>query len=823
MSRKDKKRNSPVGQAGAVGEVERLLQQCRSKDAFKQAKILFNQHGTPEYHALVERTYLSRIQELIKGGMLEGAREVVLSLFEFGVTSPERLQIVIPHLPRLGLLNKALELQDKLASPEEKAGLLLSIADRAVTHPAETPPSLTEIREGAAAIRYSLAALDANDEPRALELLQAIPRSSPLADWRYFVRGLAAHRRKDPAQARANWEHLDRQRAAHKIASTLQSLAESASGPAAFKGLGVLETKEFGEPVIERIGQLQKAMEAGEWKRVLQLIPPIRITLRRVNLTWAQRLTEIVLGPLATELQQHPYRDAQHLCRSFMSALEPLPWDPRWHRFQAILWEGPQGSTDEAIELWKKFAQDLEQVESVFGVKSSRVQALVWRRIGSMSASLDDEDDDDDFYSDDEIDLDEDFEPGFRFEPDEDSEGPEEHEDSLAIEALHKSLSLDPSQRKTYEQLIDVYEERKDAEGAAATARQLLAVFPNDVEAMRLLINYHMKQDEPKQVLNYLEQIRKLKPLESQGQHQLVWARLVLARQLTIRGEWEAARAEISLAESIPHQNFPPYSILARKAALEFKAGQAERAEDFVRQAKDLPVPEAAFWLGLAIEADRYELPNQLTRRFNDLLQESLKKKVTSQTAGAITEHITPFVELRINYAHHGEHVDSVFDYLKRTSRIKYRETDLRSVCGFLRLLPEHKPMLQKMAARGLKLFPKSPYFLHLAATFEMTKGPFGFNKKLVRKQLETALSEAQVNEETLVRGIKESLLKLDDMEEATGGFPFPGRRGSRGPQGGFQSFLDMMANELDSLGIDLDSLPPDSFGPRRPRGKRGK
>jgi hypothetical protein len=88
---------------------------------------------------------------------------------------------------------------------------------------------------------------------------------------------------------------------------------------------------------------------------------------------------------------------------------------------------------------------------------------------------------------------------------------------------------------------------------------------------------------------------------------------------------------------------------------------------------------------------------------------------------------------------------------------------------------------------------------------------------------LETALSEAQVNEESLVRGIKESLLKLDDMEEATGGFPFPGRRGGRGPQAGFQSFLDMMANELDSLGIDLNNLPPDPFGPRGPRGKRGK
>ena len=32
-----------------------------------------------------------------------------------------------------------------------------------------------------------------------------------------------------------------------------------------------------------------------------------------------------------------------------------------------------------------------------------------------------------------------------------------------------------------------------------------------------------------------------------------------------------------------------------------------------------------------------------------------------------------------------------------------------------------------------------------------------------------------------------------------------------------------MMADELDSLGIDLDDLPVNPFAPRRPRGKRGK
>ena len=145
-------------------------------------------------------------------------------------------------------------------------------------------------------------------------------------------------------------------------------------------------------------------------------------------------------------------------------------------------------------------------------------------------------------------------------------------------------------------------------------------------------------------------------------------------------------------------------------------------------------------------------------------------KKVSSQTAGAITGYMGPYVQPEINYAHRDKHVDAVLDYLKRTSRIKYREMDLRSVCGFLNQLKDQEPLLRKMGVRGLKLFPKSPYFLHFAATVEMSKGPLRCNKKLVRKQLETALSEAQINEESVVQRIKDSLLKLDDIEEVTGG-----------------------------------------------------
>ena len=259
-------------------------------------------------------------------------------------------------------------------------------------------------------------------------------------------------------------------------------------------------------------------------------------------------------------------------------ALEPLPWDPRWHRFQAILWEGPTG-------FYRRGHRAVEEVcpgpgtngvgsrgqiieDSGHGVASNRLHVGVDRGT----------DDDDDFYLDDEIDLTEDFEPEFKVMPDGASDAPPEVPDSPAVQALQKSLSLDPGQRKTYEELIDLYEEMEEPRGSGSDHRKLLAAFPDDVEAMRRLIKHHIKRDEPEPVLNYADQIRKLKPLESKIQNEIVWAHLVLARQRAIRGQWDVGRAQFSLAESASQKAFAPYSLLARKAAFEFKAGQSERS-----------------------------------------------------------------------------------------------------------------------------------------------------------------------------------------------------------------------------------------------------
>ncbi len=793
-SRKDKGAVAKSG--GPRQEIERLIARGQVKDAFKQAKLCFRQDASAENRELVERTYLLRIKALIAGGMTESGREVAGSFIEFGVTTPEFLEELVLLLPKLGLASKAIAMQDKITSPEAQASLSLQFADRAVLHPEETPASLPELHDEAAKVRSALSALDSGDEARALELLQSIPRGSLMADWRYFVRGLAAFRRTDLEQARANWARLDPQRSAQKIAQILLSTAAPEKSEEHRKQLSALEASLFGEPVLERFNQLRQALEKADWKRRAPAGWPLHLSLRRVDPRWSQRLTEILLKPYAIELARHGHVQAERLAREFAAVLEPLPWDPQWNRFYALCLEGPHGHIEEALRYWRKFLKDLDTCPAMPGVEPRQLQALVWRRIGEMLLNMADDDEGDFPYQDDDWD-----------DSDEDWEKAESELVNEAAEAFQMSLHLDPTQRKTHEELIELHESEDQPERMAAATRRLLVAFPEDVEAMQKLIAFHVQRDEPEQVLGYIQRIRALKPLDTSLFDHEAWARLALARHLALKGSWQEGREEFARFTKLPDNHAKPHQTMARRAAFEFKAGQDAAAEEFIRQAQASLADPAPLWHALAIEAVRYKLPKPLQQRFNQDLKTALAKKVSSATAGALAELMAAYVESKIDYTGRAGHVREIVAYLRRTTRIKYTESDLTNVCLLLTSLQE-RSLLEKLVNRGRKLFPKSPSFLLMATNIDLSKGPFACDPKRAQKQLEQALALALASQNPLyaqmIPSIKSTLSQVQDICEAMDSMPFGrGRFPGRMPRG----FPDFMASMMDQM---EDELGPD-------------
>ena len=103
-----------------------------------------------------------------------------------------------------------------------------------------------------------------------------IARASPLADWKYFVRGLAAYYRQDAAEMQANWDRLDAGRFAARIAASLKVLADPAVVPMddfrTTDTLARLGGAVLGGPILARLQTLQGHVAAGRWREAVKLL-----------------------------------------------------------------------------------------------------------------------------------------------------------------------------------------------------------------------------------------------------------------------------------------------------------------------------------------------------------------------------------------------------------------------------------------------------------------------------------------------------------------------------------------------------------------------
>ena len=199
MASKSKKRTKRPTSAGLLAQARRSLEKGQHKQALKDAKVLFRQSPTAEHRGFLEFAYIGRAEELQRQGNRSACRGVIESLLELGVQEPA-VQTALPKVAMwAGLLDR---LPDDLLpdSAEFRADWEATIADQAVLSP-DVASSRPEIAAKARLIRNSLDCLEAGDSDQAISQLKNISRSSPFAEWKYFVRGLDAYY----ARRRTRW------------------------------------------------------------------------------------------------------------------------------------------------------------------------------------------------------------------------------------------------------------------------------------------------------------------------------------------------------------------------------------------------------------------------------------------------------------------------------------------------------------------------------------------------------------------------------------------------------------------------------------------
>jgi len=745
MASKSKKRAKRRASLDLNKQLERNLEKGNYKQALKDAKVCYRQNVTEENRRLLECAFMGRAQELCRQGNREAARLVVEDLFTLGVTE-HAVEAALPNLLiSLGMLDR-LPRGNREVNNDSQKDLATQIADHAVLRPNETPTSVPDIREGARSIRVSLDALEKGDEAAALAQLKAISRNSPLADWKFFVRGLAAYYRQDIDEMLANWDRLDRERFAARIAKPLQVLAGAApldtTDSRLRSAVSQLERQMAGQSLTVQLSTLQRQIADHDWSNALKTLRTVYRPLRTVDRSFSQRLTlwltdQFIDEGLDDELER------------LIRFADPLPLDPRWNRARALLGEEFEDDFfhEPPSQYWRKYAADLQKVETLSQDERNLAQAIVWSHVAK-----------------DHI-LEANGLSRCTCGASHDEEVAEEREQ--AVECLERSFNLAPSYASAYQVLASMYRSANEPDQAAMAHRRWLENVPDSLDAMLYLINYYLGEDEPAEARPLVERARALKPLD-QHVAELAWSmHVAAARHYALHGSFDLGRREFDAADEVCPRKRGQQGILARRAALEFKAECGEAARDLIQQALDNLSEPAALWLEIIIETTRYEMPNE-TVYYEKRWAEGLKRKCNGSAAGIMCRLLTAHLKLNREYVSRKSHVAQLVAYVRRCTRVKWELPDLRDACIFLDHVKEAK-LLAKFVNRGLKLFRDSPYFHFMAGQQETAKGPRRCRFDRAIKSFERAIELGQDSNDPAVREVVEmakySLSFLEDAQ----------------------------------------------------------
>ncbi len=744
MASKSKKQFKRRSAVNLIDRVRRNLDRGDFKQALKDVRVCYRQSPTEEHRCFLEHACMGRAQQLMRNGLTDDCRRIVRELMDLGVTEPA-VQAGLPELLlSVGMLDCLPQDHAPLAG-EERSRLRVKAADQAVAKPENTPMSMPELRDEASRIRAALEAVQREDEPAALAHLKAIPRQSLFADWKYFVRGLIAYYGRDKSGMKANWDRLDPDRAAVKIAATLKVVA----GVAPLQQDGNLRTKvnrlekhAAHQAVLGNLTRLRQSVANHDWPQLLKTLRVAHGSLRQLNGNAYHRVISCLCGALVDE------GCVEELAK-FSRIVEPLPIDPRWNRAQALASENSDYYDDDPEEYWRRYLDDLESLPAISVPQRDLARGLVSLRLAE------------DYVTD---------AGSLRRCRCGAGHGPQiEVLERKSQAAFEQCLALAPDYAPGYAAAAAFHTDAERPEQAAELYTRLLEHVPDNSEALLFLVEHHLSHNRPLEACEFALRARELKPLD-QITGELLWAaQFASARVLARTGQCDEARDRMAAADRVLPARKNNYDALARRAVLETKAGNLGMARQFIEQAQEQLDEPTALWLVMAIESIRYCLPKEEVWLYEKRWQQALKRRCHSATAGLMCRMLDAHLRMPQPYPDHEKHTQELLRYVRRCSRVKWQREDLRSVCEFLEPLEELK-LLVKFAKKGVQKHPEVGYFHYVMGVAEMSKGPFRFKQRLAverfQRGIELASKSSDPRDKSMVEQAKRYLAMAENVPD---------------------------------------------------------
>ncbi|HUG71713.1 MAG TPA: tetratricopeptide repeat protein [Pirellulaceae bacterium] len=743
MSKKNRKGKARESNSQLLERAERELAKGNAKAALKDAKVAFRSEPTPSARKILESAWVERVEQLGRQKLNSEARAALRELIEFKPTD----QFVCQQLPRLQVLVGDPN-ADVAALFERQPELLIQLTDRAVLDWECLPPEHAGIPVQVAAVREALAAVEANDDNRSTALVKDIPRTSPLGEWKLFLRGLTAFYQSDGERTTANWQRLDPTRPPYRIARTLQAAVGDISPTDAVDvatSVKRLEKLLGGGDAYEQLVSLGESWRSGEWSK---FFADCRRYCQRHGKTHDATLRRI--GDLAW---RRAVREGNGNLFRRLTALLPAPEiDPNWHRVRALFAECSSSGNANAVEsAWKAYAQDMHKLPCLRDDERTIAEGLIYLRLGRkfiefgkynarrMPCPWDDDDQDEtaDLYK-------------------------------SAVQFLCHSIKVCPQLMDAYRKLAELHEELEDVDKAAAVHQKLLKRVPDDFDAQLWLARYYIERDEPAKAEPYTAAARRLKPRDPYCVA-LDWTQqIATVRLLTKNRKLDEARAKLQNLHKVRPPEVDLFVLDLIAAAIEFKGKNREAADQFVDMAVSRLEEPTAAWLQMSAIAARYSLPQDVRKEFDQYYKDAIKMRPTSQTAGRLASYFAGIRSRQINYTGRATQERLAIGYVTRATAGRWEESDLALVCEWLSTLSRQGALLGELLSLGLERFPNSPRLSFAAGANEMQHRTFFYNVEFAACCFRTAIENNGRAALPLLPGqlefARQSLSQLEDI-----------------------------------------------------------
>jgi hypothetical protein len=625
---------------------------------------------------------------------------------------------------------------------------------------------------------------------------------------------------------RANWDRLEPGRASHRITLALLRATPEAvptqaapAPPASARTWQMVEGAEralYGDPISPRVRQLERAILDDDPKAGREAARAIKEGLKDRDIVLSRRITAIVLDCLLA-----PSRSVNRNSCSFedweptIRQLEPLAFDPQWRRWTALNWDSIDDPDELENELadWRAYLDSLPAVAGMSDDDRRTIRAVVHARMGrrltvkaimetNWSKSLGGG-------------------PQTKTSPKKwlapASSGAASPPTKLsatasrAIDELRLAIEAGTTIVEPYETLASLYLRLDRIDDAALTNEALLAARPDHSAALRANAEYFAKIDQPDRALECLRRWQALHPLDVKGkalEGRVLCSRVRLSAR---RKDWAGGRAALAELERAAQNQREKSFHAALRAAFEqcaelANAGVPEGYAHWRAAALALIGSELPLGLILTIESRLLEAPLAVRKAHFTSWRAAMKKGRTASAAAFLVVLVVDYSDACPNLPL-DELENDVRAWLLKCSRLTFGNEELQEVCGFLHAKAESANQYRTLIKKGIRSFPRCPFYHFWEAAAEIAKGPRRCNSMLANYQLAEARDLAEASTDPRERALVEVIGQFSSLLEMT----------SNSIRMANQFYDDRMEDDDEydddddeSNPVSLDALPPE-------------